>query len=119
MKQVIKTLIFIVIASFTIISCSGGNPIKDLEGRWVLDLNGGNDHMGVTINSDGYGSIDMSGIGYNGKNELILMEDVKIEVDGDNVYLYYVNLPEMNPAHLYIRDGKLYSNDGQPFRKTQ
>lgn len=119
MKQILKAFIFIVIASFACVSCGGGNPIKDLEGRWVLDLNGGNDHMGVTINGDGSGRIDMSGIGYNGKNELILMEDVEIEVDGDNVYLYFVDYPENDPAHLSIRDGKLYSNDGQPFRKTQ
>lgn len=119
MKQVIKAFIFIVIATFAFVSCGGGNSLKDLKGRWVLDLNGGNDHMGVTINGNGSGSMDMSGIGYDGKNELILMEDVEIEFDGYNVYLYYVNFPEMNPAHLYVRDGKLYSYDGQPFRKTQ
>lgn len=119
MRLIIRTLILVIAVSFALTSCGGGNPIKDMEGRWVLDLNGGTDHMGVTINNDGTGSMDLSGIGYNGKNQLIMKEDIEVEVDGNDVYLHYVDYSENQPAHLYFKNGKLYSNDGQPFRKVE
>lgn len=110
-------LIFVIIWIFK--SCFGSNPIKQVEGRWVLEYPV-DTYTGVTINGDGTGSIDFSGKDhYSGKNKLIMRQAVKIEVDGNDLYLHFVDNPEFKPGHVYVKDGTLFSDDGKPFRKVR
>lgn len=95
-------------------SCGSKTPLESVEGRWVLEREG--TYIGVNINPDGNGSIDISGRDDYGKNHLILREDTRITEDGNDLYFTFENGTQ---AHFYIKDDCLYSNDGQPFRKVK
>lgn len=114
-----KKLLFgasLAMACLSLTSCHK-TPIEEVEGRWLLEM-ADQTTMGVDINSDGTGNIDISGKGLDGKNHLIMMEDVKITSEDNDLYLEFVNNPGQK-AHLYVKDGELYSDDNQKFRRAK
>lgn len=106
--------IFSIILMMIVTACGSQSPLERLEGRWLLENNG--TYIGVTIESDGTGEIDVSARDYDGKNRLLLREDGEITVDGDNLY---ITLEDGAQSHFYIEGDQLYSNDHLPFKKVK
>ena len=107
-------IIFSVIMMLVVTACGRKSPLERLEGRWILEKEGTN--IGVTIEPDGTGKIDVSSRDDDGKNRLLLREYGMITVDGDNLY---INLDSGPQSHLYIVGDQLYSNDHVPFKKVK
>ena len=97
-------------------SCGGGSVYERLEGRWVLSQQG--THIGVNINDDGTGSIDISAENERGHNKLLVKEDVTFTEDGEILYFKMDDI-DGDGGHFIVKDDRLYSAEGDPFRKTK
>lgn len=84
---------------------------SDIEGTWYYETNveGAPQTMRLIINEDGTGNMMIMV-----KGRTIIDDDVKLGRSKENLSILFSTLDQ---ANLYIKDGKVYSNDWEPFEK--
>ena len=132
MKQVIKTLIFIVIASFAFVSCGGENSynghssdssessLSQISGTWECDFYdmGSLNIMYLTVHSDGTGHIDWS-YQQGFQTVTIMNENVNVRRNGNELEVSTLNPEDYEaPTVFYIKGNKLYMPNGDEMKRN-
>lgn len=134
MKQVIRTLLLVIGASFALTSCGDGNSSSDREnfsdtsesslakfcGTWECDFYdmGSLNIMYLTINSDGTGHVEWTY--HQGFQTITIMnEKVNIRRDGNELEVSTLYPKEYEgPAVFYIKGSKLYMPNGDEMKRN-
>ena len=113
-----KNILFLICSLFLLVmavSCGSRGVLSEVEGSWELVIEDA--QLNVDILDDGTALISMSGQLSPGQwVPIIKDEKVDIRCEGEDLYLTTTNGEEF--GHLYVRDGKLYSDDNRPFTRV-
>ncbi|MCH5218624.1 MAG: hypothetical protein J1F07_08805 [Muribaculaceae bacterium] len=134
MKQVIRTLVLVLIASFTLISCIGGNSssgnenyadtpessLSEISGTWecgFYDM-GSLNIMYLTIHSDGTGHVEWTY--QQGFQTVTLMnENVNVRRIGNELEVSTLYPEDYEaPTVFYIKGNKLYMPNGDEMKRN-